>query len=53
MYNDKGTHLHCHIVPKYEGGLHYGSVFEMNPQPGVALTDEQYRQTIEKIKQYL
>ena len=50
MYNDKGGHLHCHIVPKYEGGLSFGSTFEMNPSPAVLLTDEEYAAIIEKIK---
>ena len=33
MYNDKGHHLHCHLVPKYENDeFEFGSTFEMNPK---------------------
>lgn len=53
MYNDRGTHLHCHIVPKYEGGLSFGSTFEMNPQPAVLLSDEEYDALIRKIRESL
>lgn len=53
MYNDKGTHLHCHIVPKYQGGLSFGSTFEMNPEPAVLLTQEEYDALIEKIRESL
>lgn len=51
VYSDI-AHLHFHIVPKNEGGFTYGSTFEMNPQK-VYLTDEEYSQVIEKIKQTL
>lgn len=53
MYNDKGTHLHCHIVPKYEGGLSFGSTFEMNPQPAVLLSDAEYEEIIAAIRKAL
>ena len=49
MYNDKGTHLHCHIVPKYEGGPSFGSTFEMNPEPAALLSDAEYDELIRKI----
>jgi len=50
MYNDKGTHLHAHIVPKYVGGHMYGSTFEMKPTPGNYLSDAEYSEVIAKIK---
>lgn len=52
-YADKMTHLHYHIVPKYEGGPSWGGTFEMMPNPKVLLTDEEYAQIIEKIKENL
>ena len=51
-YSDKLPHLHFHLVPKYENGLGYGATFEMNPQ-AVYLTDAEYANTIEKIKNAL
>ncbi|MCR4616536.1 MAG: HIT family protein [Clostridiales bacterium] len=53
MYNDNGRHLHCHIVPKYKGGVNFGTTFEMNPQPPVILSDDEYKEIIEKIKEQL
>lgn len=49
-YADKMTHLHYHIVPKYEGGPSFGSTFEMMPNPKVLLSDAEYDELIEKIK---
>lgn len=48
-YNDKGGHLHFHLVPKYDGEYEWGDVFAMNPGR-VALTDQEYQDMIEKIK---
>ena len=48
-YNDKGVHLHYHLVPKYEGGFEWGDVFAMNPGR-VTLTDEEYAAMIDRIK---
>lgn len=52
-YADKMTHLHYHIVPKYEGGPSFGGTFEMMPNPKVLLSDAEYNELIEKIKAYL
>ncbi len=52
-YADKMTHLHYHIVPKYEGGPDFGSTFQMMPEPKVLLSDEEYGVLIEKIKSKL
>ncbi|MEG1277959.1 MAG: HIT domain-containing protein, partial [Cellulosilyticaceae bacterium] len=41
-YADKMTHLHYHIVPKYENGPSWGGTFEMMPEPKVLLSDEEY-----------
>ena len=48
-YNDKGIHLHFHLVPKYDGEFEFGSVFEMNPGR-VTLSDAEYAEMITKIK---
>jgi diadenosine tetraphosphate (Ap4A) HIT family hydrolase len=48
-YADTISHLHMHIVPKYEGGYGFGGVFEMNPQK-VSLSDAEYMDIIKKIK---
>jgi len=48
-YNDKGGHLHFHLVPKYDGEYEWGGVFAMNPGR-VTLTDEAYDAMIEKIR---
>ncbi|CAD0009331.1 HIT family protein [Flavobacterium chungangense] len=48
-FSDTLSHLHMHIVPKYNGGYGFGSVFEMNPQK-TYLSDSEYDAVIEKIK---
>ena len=52
-YSDKMTHLHFHIVPKYENGPSFGGTFEMMPNNKVLLKDEEYNQLINKIKENL
>lgn len=42
-YGDTGSHLHIHIVPKYEGQDEWGSTFTMNPDK-IYLTDEEYEE---------
>ena len=49
-YADKMTHLHYHIVPKYENGPSWGGTFEMMPAEKVFLSDEAYQDLISKIK---
>ena len=51
-YGDTGCHLHFHLVPKYKDGFEWGGVFEMNPKK-VTLTDSEYAEMIEKIKENL
>ena len=51
-YSDTLSHLHFHLVPKYEGGPDFGGVFRMNPQE-VYLTDEEYAEMAEKLKKEL
>ena len=51
-YGDGGCHLHFHLVPKYRDEFEWGSTFAMNPGR-VKLTDGQYEEMIEKIKENL
>lgn len=51
-YGDTMHHLHFHLVPKYKDGFEYGGVFQMNPKEKF-LSDEEYKEMIEKIKKYL
>ena len=51
MYADKVRHAHIHIVPKYEGGLDWGGIFQMNPQPEKLLSTQEYEQLIQKIRE--
>ena len=51
-YSDKLSHLHFHLAPKYVDGPDYGGTFQMNPGK-VYLSDEEYQEMIEKIKEYL
>jgi len=52
-YADKMTHLHFHIVPKYENGPNFGGIFEMSPSDKVLLKGEEYNVLINKIKENL
>lgn len=51
-YSDKLCHLHFHLAPKYVDGPDYGGVFRMNPGE-VYLSDSEYAEMIDKVKQYL
>ena len=35
IYGDGVPHFHCHIIPKKEGGLCWGTAFDMNAEPNV------------------
>ena len=52
-FGDKMCHVHFHIVPKYEGGVDFGGVFQMNPQPEVRLNEEEYDEMIKSIRESL
>lgn len=51
-YADTLSHLHFHLVPKYQGGPDFGGVFQMNPKK-VYLTNEEYAQMAEVLKKAL
>lgn len=48
-FADTMKHLHFHVVPKYENGASWGTMFEMNPGK-VILSDEEYSELISKIR---
>ncbi len=51
-YGDGGCHLHFHLVPKYQDGFEWTTVFQMNPG-AVYLSQEEYAAMIERIKNNL
>ena len=51
-YSDKLSHLHFHLIPKYEGGPDWGGVFQMNPGK-VYLSDAETQEMIEFVRKYL
>ena len=51
-YSDTLSHLHFHLIPKYEGGSDFGGVFQMNPKK-VYLSDEEYAEMAEALKKAL
>lgn len=53
IYSDKLPHLHFHIVPKYSDGTSWGSTFEMSPNNRKELSDKEYRDMINSIKDNL
>ncbi len=53
MYSDKLPHLHVHVVPKQVDGYSYGGTFDMNVEPAKYLSDDEYKEIIDKIKSNL
>ena len=51
-YSDTLSHLHFHLIPKYEGGPDFGGVFQMNPKK-VYLSEEEYAEMAEALKKAL
>jgi len=52
-YSDTLAHLHFHIVPKYQGGPSWSQTFTMMPEEKVFLTEEEYAQMVQSIKNNL
>lgn len=50
VLGDLCPHLHIHLVPKYEGGKSWGTIFEMMPEPPKFLSAEDEAKEIEKIR---
>lgn len=53
MYNDTGSHLHCHIVPKYRGSFMFGDLICMIPEHPVYLDEQTYAKTVEAFRAWL
>ena len=51
-YGDKVSHLHVHVVPKYEGGPDWGEPFKDDRDPTL-LSEAEYSIRIEQIKSKL
>lgn len=43
IYGDLVSHLHFHLVPKYEGALEWGEAFNNSPRTKHLLEDTEYR----------
>jgi diadenosine tetraphosphate (Ap4A) HIT family hydrolase len=52
-YGDKMPHIHFHIVPKYEDTPKWGGTFDMMPEEKIYLSDAEYAEVINKIKENL
>ena len=52
-YGDKMPHVHFHIVPKHEDAPKWGGTFDMLPDEKVYLSDAEYTEVINKIKENL
>lgn len=46
VFGDTGTHLHVHIVPKYQGGKDWGKVFLTDEPSPVYLTEPEYQNSV-------
>lgn len=51
MYGDTCKHVHFHVVPKQKDGIDFGGIFQMQPQPPVLLSKEEYAELIDRIKE--
>lgn len=51
-FSDRLSHLHFHLVPKYENGPDFGGTFLMNPRKTYA-TEAGYLKMVDQIKQEL
>ena len=51
-YGDKVSHLHVHVVPKYEGGPDWGGPFKDDREP-VTLSEAEYAGRVAAIKEKL
>lgn len=49
-FGDGAGHVHCHLVPKYPDGPDFGNVFQMNPEPGVYLAEDEYQKRIQALQ---
>jgi len=52
-FGDKLPHLHFHLVPKYENGAKWGTVFDMMPEERIYLSEEAYQDQIQSLRHSL
>ncbi|MNF80487.1 HIT domain protein [compost metagenome] len=52
-FGDTMPHVHFHIVPKYKDGYTWGKMFEMNPADNKQLSEQEYADIIDQIKEHL
>jgi diadenosine tetraphosphate (Ap4A) HIT family hydrolase len=50
---DTYPHLHFHLVPKYENGKSWNTMFDMQLSTERTISDTEFEGTIEEIKKYL
>lgn len=52
IYGDLVSHLHFHLVPKYQEGADWGRAFNNNPDRLTTLSSVAYEAMIQKLKAY-
>lgn len=50
IYGDIVSHLHFHLVPKYEGSLEWGEAFKNSPRAKRFLEDTEYREIVSDLQ---
>ncbi|MGX8790518.1 HIT family protein [Oceanobacillus sp. M60] len=50
IYGDLVSHLHMHIVPKYENGVNWGDAFVNSPKQKDFINNEAYQEIVSEIK---
>lgn len=50
IYGDIVSHLHFHLVPKYENGAEWGEAFVNNPMQKKTISEAECKQMIQVIK---
>ncbi|MFD2830001.1 HIT family protein [Corticicoccus populi] len=50
IYGDLVSHLHMHLVPKYEGEKEWGSAFTNEPAEKKYVDENTYKELLEKIR---
>jgi diadenosine tetraphosphate (Ap4A) HIT family hydrolase len=53
IYGDLVSHLHFHLVPKFEDGLSWGKAFENSPPKKSLLQESDYQTMIAQLKKQL
>lgn len=52
MFDDKGAHLHIHVVPKYRGSPQFGTMFELK-RDAVYLKERDFLEAKARLKEAL